>query len=67
MATKLALYVVKLLLLLNWVIPELLTQHLCIERWIHGMSYDAGLPSPVLSRDKAGETHLHLKNHLVTL
>ena len=65
MVTKLALDVVKLLLLLNWVIPKLLTQHLCIERRIHRVSYGGRLLSPVPStaaatRGKADESHLHL-------
>ena len=66
MDTKVALNVFKLLLLINDVIPELLTQHLSIERWIHRVSYHTRLV-PSLAREKTDKTHLHLQHDLLGL
>ena len=48
---------------------ELLSQHLCIEWWVHGVLYDTSLLSSSLSRDtdKILILHFHLQDNLLRL
>ena len=60
--------VIKLQLMLSKGTLDLLTQHLCVERWGHGVLYDAGLLPPCLTGyTQHNVLHLNLKNHLSRL